>query len=113
MRQSCYRPEEAAVITFPDGERNGLRPTKAKPMRREAQYEFIIGEMRKNAAERVRVSLHEFSGHDMLSMRVYVGQDVGQAKPTQKGLTVNVATLPKLIGLLQEAEAKARAEGLI
>jgi len=38
---------------------------------------------------------------------------VGQAKPTQKGLTVNVATLPKLIGLLQEAEAKARAEGLI
>jgi hypothetical protein len=69
--------------------------------------------LRKNAAERVRVSLHEFSGHDMLSMRVYVGQDVGQAKPTQKGLTVNVATLPKLIGLLQEAEAKARAEGLI
>ena len=101
------------MITFPDGERNGLRPTKAKPMRREAQYEFIIGELRKNAAERVRVSLHEFRGDDMLSMRVYVGQDVGQAKPTQKGLTVNVATLPKLIGLLQEAEAKARAEGLI
>jgi hypothetical protein len=101
------------VITFPDGERNGLCPTKAKPMQRDAQCEFIIGEMRKNAAERVRVSLHEFSGHDMLSMRVYVGQDVGQAKPTQKDLTVNVATLPKLIGLLQEAEAKARAEGLI
>jgi hypothetical protein len=28
-------------------------------------------------------------------------------------MTVNVATLPKLIGLLQEAEAKARVEGLI
>jgi hypothetical protein len=53
------------VITFPDGERNGLCPTKAKPMQRDAQCEFIIGEMRKNAAERVRVSLHEFSGHDM------------------------------------------------
>ena len=101
------------MVTFPDGERNGLRPTKAKPMQRDAQCEFIIGELRKNAAERVRVSLHEFSGDDMLSMRVYVGQDVGKAKPTQKGLTVNVATLPKLIGLLQEAEAKARAEGLI
>jgi hypothetical protein len=99
------------VDTFPDGERVGLRPTKAKRMQREAQYEFIIGELRKNAAERVRVSLHEFSGHDMLSMRVYVGQDVGQAKPTQKGLTVNVATLPKLIGLLQEAEAKPRRRG--
>ena len=101
------------MVTLPDGERIGLRPTKAKRMQREAQYEFIIGEMRKNAAERLRVSLHEFSGHDMLSVRVYVGQDVGQAKPTQKGLTVNVATLPRLIGLLQEAQARARAEGLI
>ena len=80
-------------------------------MARRAQYEFIIGELRKNAAERLRVSLHEFSGHDMLSVRVYVGQDVGQAKPTQKGITVNVVTLPKLISLLQEA--KARAEGLL
>jgi hypothetical protein len=82
-------------------------------MSRPAQYEFVIGELRKNAAERVQVSLHEFNGHDMLSVRVYVGQDVGQAKPTQKGITVNVVTLPKLISLLQEAEAKARAEGLI
>jgi hypothetical protein len=80
-------------------------------MARLAQYEFIIGELRKNAAERLRVSVHEFNGHDMLSVRVYVGQDVGQAKPTQKGITVNVVTLPKLISLLQEA--KARAEGLL
>ena len=70
-------------------------------------------ELRKNAAERLRVSVHEFNGHDMLSVRVYVGQDVDQAKPTQKGITVNVVTLPKLISLLQEAEAKARAEGLL
>ena len=49
----------------------------------------------------------------MLSVRVYVGQDVGQANPTQKGITVNVLTLPKLTSLLQEAEAKARAEGLL
>jgi Transcriptional Coactivator p15 (PC4) len=55
------------------------------------------------------VSVHEFNGHDMLSVRVYVGQ----AKPTQKGITVNVLTLPELISLLQEAEAKARAEGLL
>ena len=71
------------MITFPDGERNGLCRAQAKPMRREAQYEFIIGEMRKNAAERVRVSLHEFRGDDMLSMRVYVGQEVGQARPSR------------------------------
>lgn len=82
-------------------------------MQRATQYEHVIGELRKNAAERLRVSLHEFNGHDMLSVRVYVGQDVGQAKPTQKGITVNVTLLPKLIDILQEAEAKARAEGLI
>jgi hypothetical protein len=54
-------------------------------MARLARYEFIIGELRKNAAERLRVSVHEFNGHDMLSVRVYVGQDVGQAKPTPEG----------------------------
>ena len=104
------------MVTFPTGtdpERPGLQPTKPSRMARPAQYEFVIGELRKNAAERLRVSVHEFNGHDMLSVRVYVGQDVGQAKPTQKGITVNVVTLPKLISLLQEAEAKARAEGLL
>ena len=40
------------MVTLPDGERIGLCPTKAKPMLRATQYEFIIGEMRKNAAER-------------------------------------------------------------
>jgi Transcriptional Coactivator p15 (PC4) len=104
------------MVTFPAGtdpERQGLQPTKAQRMQRPANYESIIGELRKNAAERLRVTIHEFNGHDMLSVRVYAGQDIGQARPTQKGLTMHVSTLPKLIRLLQEAEAKARAEGLI
>ena len=49
----------------------------------------------------------------MISLRVFVGQDVGESKPTQKGLTVHVKTLPKLIGLLLEAEQKALAENLL
>src|SRR4026209_1758517 len=99
------------MVTFPAGtdpERPGLQPTKARRMQRPANYE-----LRKNAAERLRVATHEFNGHDMLSVRVYIGQHLGQARPTQKGLTMHVSTLPKLIRLLQEAEAKARAEGLI
>ncbi len=104
------------MVTFPTGadpERPGPQPTRPSRVARPAQYEFVIGELRKNAAERLRVSVHEFNRHDMLSVRVYVGQGVDQAKPTQKGITVNVVTLPKLISLLQEAEAKARAEGLL
>ena len=68
------------MVTFPAGtdpERPGLQPTKPSGMARPAQYVFVIGELRKNAAERLRVSVHEFNGHDMLSVRVYVGQDVG------------------------------------
>ena len=104
------------MVTFPTGTdptRQSLQPTKPSRMARPAQSEFVVGELRKNAAERLRVSLHEFNGHDMLSVRVYVGQDVGQAKPKQKGIIINVLTLPKLISLQQEAEAKARAEGLL
>jgi hypothetical protein len=103
------------MVTSPaatDPERSGLQPTKPQRMQRPPDYEFI-GELRKNAAERLRVTIHEFNGHDMLSVRVYVGQDIGEPRPTQKGLTMHVSTLLKLIRLLQEAEAKARTEGLI
>jgi hypothetical protein len=39
-------------------------------------------------------------------VQVFVGQDIGEARPTQKGVTCNVSLLPKLIALLQQAEAR-------
>jgi len=47
----------------------------------------------------------------MLSLLVYVGQEFGERKPTLKGITVNVLTLPMLICLLQIAEARVRPRG--
>ena len=56
-------------MTFPvgtDPERPGLQPTRAAQMTRSAKYEFIIGDLRNNAAERLRVTIHEFNGHDII-----------------------------------------------
>jgi hypothetical protein len=47
------------MVTFATGtdpERPGLQPTKPSRMARPARYQFVIGELRKNAAERLRVS---------------------------------------------------------
>lgn len=70
----------------------------------------IIATLPKSASEVVKVELTEFNGHDLVGVRVWT-KDTG--RPTQKGVTVAIAMLPLLTAALVEAEAKARAVGLI
>jgi hypothetical protein len=67
----------------------GLSPTTAQRMERAAAYDHVIGELRKNAAEGLGVSLHEFRSYDTLSLRVCIGQHM--RSPTT--LIKNQATL--------------------
>ena len=73
-----------------------------------------IATIRKNAAEEVRVSLDEFKGHNLISLRVWCDPYAGDERvPTKRGLSVSVRLLPELIEALQRAEAEARAAGLL
>jgi hypothetical protein len=45
-----------------------------------------IADLRKNARERLRVELHEFRGHDLLSMRVWLDAS-GEAAPAVPSAT--------------------------
>ena len=74
----------------------------------------LIATLRKNAAEEVRVSLDEFKGHDLISLRVWCDPYAGDARvPTKRGLSVSVRLLPELIAALRQAEAEAREAGLL
>lgn len=64
----------------------------------------------KNASEVVRVELTEFNGHDLLGIRVWT-KDTD--KPTQKGITIAARLIPALREAILDAEAKARAAGLV
>jgi hypothetical protein len=75
----------------------------------------IIADMKKNVRERVRVSLDQWQGHDLLDIRVTAQLSAGTGiwVPTKKGLSVNVALIPALRQALTKAETKARELGLI
>lgn len=74
----------------------------------------LMGAVRKNAAEEVRVALSEFRGSPLVDVRIFCDVD-GQAErqPTKKGVALNVRALPDLIEALQRARNEAERRGLI
>jgi hypothetical protein len=62
--------------------------------------------------EECRVTLTEYRGHQLASVwRWY--SDNGEMKPGKRGVTVPVAKLPELAAAVNEALARARADGLL
>ena len=71
--------------------------------------------IRKNALEEIRVGLSEFNGHQLINIRVWTEPRNGGSEriPTKAGIACRVALLPEIIDALQQAEARARARGLL
>jgi hypothetical protein len=82
----------------------------------------LIDEFEKNSAEVVRTSISEFKGKLYVDFRVWTSgaaADLGERKPTKKGLTISTEILPDLlkaveaaISHLKRGEESAGAEGL-
>ena len=74
-----------------------------------------LATIRKNALEEIRVGLSEFNGHDLLNIRIWTDPRNGGSEriPTKAGIACRVALLPEIIEALQQAEAQARARGLL
>jgi len=66
---------------------------------------MIIGEIEKNALERIRVTLAEFKGHRFIDLRIFF-EDKGEWKPTKKGITVNKDSINSLIKLLTKGKKR-------
>lgn len=75
----------------------------------------VIAVLQKNRAERLRISLDEWQGHQLIDIRVTTQLSEGSDlwSPTKKGVSVNVSMLPALRQALADAEAKAREMGLL
>ena len=74
-----------------------------------------LATIRKNALEEIRVGLSEFNGHDLLNIRIWTDPRNGGSEriPTKAGIACRLALLPEIIEALQQAEAQARARGLL
>ncbi len=77
----------------------------------------LIASIRKNSREQVHVALSEFAKdgkvYDMISARVHYDAGNGEMKPGRNGLNIPVRLLPDLVAALRQAEAAARAAGLL
>lgn len=69
------------------------------------EKEIVIGEVRKNSAEVVQVSVARFKGHVYCGARIWLKDEGGtnQGTPTVKGLTIRADILSELLPLLKSA----------
>ena len=76
-----------------------------------------IATIPKNQREEIRVALSEFEKDgktfDMAGARVFYDDGAGERKPGRNGINIPVRLLPELVAALSEAEAEARATGLL
>ena len=78
--------------------------------------DHTIAVTEKNKTEEIRISLCEYKGHKLVSLRVFTEPyaDHGQGRvPTKKGINCRVTLLPQIVEALQEAEAEVRKAGLL
>lgn len=94
-----------------------LRRHSAPAMGRAPKYKHEIAAMRKNSCERVHISLEEYNGVDLLNLAVKrdsTGRhNLKDMKQTARFVSIQTRQLPELIKALQNAEAKAKAMGLL
>jgi hypothetical protein len=71
--------------------------------------------IRKNASEEIRVEISNFSGHDLVNLRVWVDPRNGGREriPRKAGIACNVRLLPDLIETPRRAEIHARDRGFL
>ena len=82
-------------------------------------YQMDFGPIAQSRTREIRVSVQEFKGRPVLNIRRWIwiepydSDDEAEWRPTKQGVAFAVEYLPDLIAALQEAEAHARAAGLI
>ena len=66
-----------------------------------------LGEIRKNATEKVVVSVNEFKGHQRVDLRVYFQPNVAKPDeyvPTKKGINLSAEMWKELKALIPEID---------
>jgi hypothetical protein len=87
----------------------------SSPMAAPAGPERVISTLRKNEVEELRLSRAQWRGVEMLSLRVWEKKQSGAGSFPRGGAGFNLRLdlLPKLIFMLERAEAEAVAQGLL
>jgi hypothetical protein len=73
----------------------------------------IIAEWQINRHERVRVSIEQFKGVDLISVRKWFEAEDDSLRPGKAGIALNVKHLPQIADAMAKALFVARERGLV
>lgn len=71
--------------------------------------EQVIAEVRKNSRDVIRVTLQEYQGRPICSIRVWYEADDGSMRPGRDGINFKTELLPELAEAVLAAAAEAAA----
>lgn len=74
---------------------------------------IVIGDFALNSKDTIRAALDEFNGARIVNFRKWFCDKDGSDKPTRKGIAFAVRHLPAFAALVNDALARARADGLL
>lgn len=76
------------------------------------EQESVVAEIEKNRRETVRVSLSQYRGRAVFSVRTWYLDEQGAMRPSPKGITLQVSHLAAVVEGLSKALDQARGTGL-
>jgi len=66
----------------------------------------MVGEIKKNQNEKLRVQVAAFKGTTFLDARIYYEDSEGEWKPSKKGITIKKEDVDQFITFLEEGKKK-------
>src|SRR5438552_13655689 len=74
---------------------------------------LIVAEWPLNRGDRLRVSIEDFKGAQLISIRKWFTTEGGELRPTSKGISLAVRHLPQLAAAVESALILASDRGLV
>jgi hypothetical protein len=74
---------------------------------------ITIAEWQRNGRERIRISLGQYHGRNVVSLRTWWTGEDGKEHPGRDGITLDIRHVPKLAKAFKRAERRAKKRGLI
>lgn len=74
--------------------------------------ESIVAHVEKNSREAVRVTLSQYRGQPVFSVRTWYRDTHGELRPSPKGITLRIALLPAVAEGIAKALDQIRAAGM-
>jgi hypothetical protein len=77
------------------------------------QKAIIVAQWRRNQKEQIRITLDQYHGRNVISLRTWWKNAAGEERAGRDGISLDVSHAPKLAKAFKRAHSKAKKTGLL